>query len=191
MLVPIRCCLLDCLTDVVPRLKAPPFKRERAQDLPPRLDQIQVDGVFGLTDELLARTRERKQQHLRGAMSAQVIDNRIDLFRLCGQPGLDPFQEVDPMGARALGIRLCQRITGRRSEGFKHVPFTPSPVVDRLFRAAGCVVPSAPFSGLGRTTSCPRSLLAASGPVPSRQITIPPLVGPGRACRCAPFYGEV
>jgi hypothetical protein len=54
-------------------------------------------------------------------MGPQVMDRRIDRFRLCRQPGFDPCQAVDPIDACAIGIRQRGRIPAQRSErlGYK------------------------------------------------------------------------
>src|SRR5260370_37992474 len=64
--------------DLVPRLEALPLERQRAQDLPPRFDQIQVRGVFGLEDELPAGMRQGEEQDIGGAAGAAVVQNGVD-----------------------------------------------------------------------------------------------------------------
>src|SRR3954468_6012541 len=55
VLVPVRGGPLGGFFDLGPGLEATPFEGQRAQDLPPRLDQVQVGRVFGLKHELPAR----------------------------------------------------------------------------------------------------------------------------------------
>ncbi len=69
--VPVGRSFLYCLADFLPCLKAPALECQRAQHLPPRLDQVQVSGVLGLADELSAgvphwpETREEYLERLR------------------------------------------------------------------------------------------------------------------------------
>src|SRR5690348_6719365 len=56
--VPVRGGAPDGLFDLRPSLKAAALQRQRAQDLPPRLDQVQVGRVLGLEDELPTRVSE-------------------------------------------------------------------------------------------------------------------------------------
>src|SRR5262245_56474262 len=85
---------------------------------------------------------KREQQHVGGAMGAQVVDNRIDLIGLCRQPSLDPFEEVSPIGARAPAIGMCQGIASCRSEGAEDVAFAAPSVVEFLFRPTCSLVRS-------------------------------------------------
>src|SRR3954467_13427912 len=55
VLVPVRSGAPDGLFDLCPSLEAAPFEGQRAQDLPPRLDQVQVGRILWLEDELPAR----------------------------------------------------------------------------------------------------------------------------------------
>src|SRR5262249_19208646 len=57
VLVPVGRRFFDGLADVLPRLEPTPFQRQRAQHLPPRLDQVQVRRVLRLEDELPAGVR--------------------------------------------------------------------------------------------------------------------------------------
>src|SRR6266496_2795869 len=50
--VPVLRRFVDGLADLVPGLEAATLQRQRPQDLPPRLDQVQVGGVGRLEDEL-------------------------------------------------------------------------------------------------------------------------------------------
>src|SRR5688572_26783996 len=48
--------------DLVPALEPAPLERQRAQHLPPGLDQVEVGGVGGPEDHLPARVGEHKQE---------------------------------------------------------------------------------------------------------------------------------
>jgi len=98
MSVPVRGGVCDGLADVVPTLEPPPGEGERAQNFPPRLNQVEVGGVLGLEHHLPAWVSEHEQQDVHGTMCAQMIGDRVDPLGFARQPGLDPFQEVHPVG---------------------------------------------------------------------------------------------
>src|SRR3954454_6581102 len=54
VLVPVGGGTLDGLLDLGPGVEAPSFDGERAQHLPPRLDEVQVGRIFWLEHELPA-----------------------------------------------------------------------------------------------------------------------------------------
>src|SRR6201992_1760006 len=62
VLVPIRGGAPDGLFYLRPSLEAAPFESQRAQDLPPRLDQVQVGRILGLEYELPARVGQSEEQ---------------------------------------------------------------------------------------------------------------------------------
>src|SRR4051794_6575027 len=78
VLVPVRGGAPDGLFDLGPSLEAAPFEGQRAQDLPPRLDQVQVGRVFGLEHELPARVGEREQEDIGSAVDIEVVHHRVD-----------------------------------------------------------------------------------------------------------------
>ena len=64
------------LADFLPGVEAPDFQGQGAPDFPPWLDEMQIRGVLGLEDELPAGMDQTEQQHSRGAMDAQGIEDR-------------------------------------------------------------------------------------------------------------------
>lgn len=134
---PIRRRRLHGLADFLPALEPAPLERQRAQHLPPGLDQIQGGGVLRLADALPARVRQRAQQPVGGAMPVQVVHDGVDPLGLGRPPGLHPLEEVHPAGARPAGVGRRQRLPGRRPEGAEAVALAPPPVVGRLPGAPG------------------------------------------------------
>src|SRR5690348_5828747 len=130
--VPVRGGAPDGLFDLRPSLKAAALQRQRAQDLPPRLDQVQVGRVLGLEDELPTRVSERKQEDISGAVEVEVVHHRVDPR----DPGIDPAlyraEEINPVcgGTARIGFRKC--IPCGWSEGAEDVALTASAVVDLL-----------------------------------------------------------
>src|SRR5215475_242242 len=114
MSVPISRGSFDCLLNFRPSFKAATFERERAQRLPPRLDQIEIGGILRLKDELPTRMLQAKQEDITRAMCTQVINNRIDTIEVLRQPLLDLLQEIDPINRRARPVGFRQSVSGRR-----------------------------------------------------------------------------
>ncbi len=63
-------------------------------------------GVLGLEDELPARMRHGKQEHISRPMGAQIVQDGVDPLDLGGQPGIDLVQEVGEVDRRAAVIGL-------------------------------------------------------------------------------------
>src|SRR3954449_7319102 len=133
VLVPVGGCAFDGLRDLGPGLEAAPFEGQRAQDLPPRLDQVQVGRVLGLEDELPARMEQAEQQHVRRAVGIKVVDDCIDALAHRIDPGLDRAQEIDPVGCRAALIGLGEGLAAGRLEGAENIAGdTATAVIDLL-----------------------------------------------------------
>lgn len=92
--IPVSSRIVNGLTQLAPGLESAPFQRQRAQHLPPRLDEVEIGGVLWLEDELPAWMRDRKQEHISRPMSAQVVQNRANAIGLGWQPGVDFVQEI-------------------------------------------------------------------------------------------------
>jgi hypothetical protein len=72
----------------------------------------------------------------------KVVDDRVDPPDVGRDPRLSLLQEIRPVGRAAAGVRLGQRLTGRRAECPEDVPFAAPPVVDLLAGAFGGTVPA-------------------------------------------------
>ena len=101
MSVPISRGSFNRLLNFRPSFKAATFERERAQRLPPRLDQVEIGGILRLKDELPTRMLQTKQENITRAMRTQVINNCIDTIEICRQPLVDPLKKVYPVECRA------------------------------------------------------------------------------------------
>jgi hypothetical protein len=66
-----------------------------------RSHQVEVGRILGLEDELPARVKQAEQQHVRRAVSTEVVSDRIDPRDRGINPGLDLAEEVDPVGCGA------------------------------------------------------------------------------------------
>ncbi len=84
--VPVRGGRLDGPADLLPTLDAAARECQRAQELPPRLDQGPVGGVPGLEDELPARMRQVEQPHGGGAVDVQVVAMQQPVAKPVGNP---------------------------------------------------------------------------------------------------------
>src|SRR6185312_82865 len=132
VLVPVRGSAPDGFFDLGPGLEAAALECQRAQDLPPRLDQVQVGRIFGLEDELPARVGEREQENIGGAVDVEIVYHRVDPFDPGVDPALDRAEEIDPVrsGAALVGFRKC--LPRSRSEGAEDIALAASAVVDLL-----------------------------------------------------------
>src|SRR4051795_8183029 len=106
VLIPVRGGAADGFFDLGPSLEAATLQRQRAQDLPPRLDQVQVGRVFGLEHELPARVGEREQENIGGAVEVEIVYHRVDPLDAGVDPALDRTEEIDPVcgGAARIGF---------------------------------------------------------------------------------------
>src|SRR5262245_20166259 len=64
MRVPVPGRRVHGLREFVPTLEPSSLERQRAQNLPPGLDQIEVRRILGLEDELPAGMGQGEQQHI-------------------------------------------------------------------------------------------------------------------------------
>src|SRR3954454_9060333 len=132
VLVPVRGGPLDGFFDLGPGLEAVPFEGQRAQDLPPRLDQVQVGRVFGLEHELPARVGQSKEQHIGCAVDVEVVHHGVDPRDIGVDPALARAEEIDPVRGGAAGVRGGKGLPRSRSEGTEDIALAASAVVDLL-----------------------------------------------------------
>src|SRR5918997_3887531 len=130
--VPVSGRLRDGLGDLVPGFEATPGEGERAQHLPPRLDEVEVGGVFRLEHHLPARVRQQEQQHVGSAMAAQGVGNGVNALDLLRQPALDLLQEGHPVGGAAARVGPGESSARRGTEGAEDVALAAPAVVDLL-----------------------------------------------------------
>ena len=132
MRVPVRGGAPDGFFDLGPGLEAAAFEGQRAQDLPPRFDQVQVSRVLGLEDELPARVGQSEEQHVGGAVDVEVVHHGVDPRDIGFDPALDRAEEIDPVRGRAAGVRGGECLPRGRSEGTEDIALAASAVVDLL-----------------------------------------------------------
>src|SRR5215217_5074037 len=103
--VPVGGGAFDGLLDLGPGLEPPSLESQRTQQLPPRLDEVEVGRVLRLEHELPARVSQSKQQHVHAAMDVAVVDHSLDPLGSGLDPALDTAQEIDPVrgGAALVG----------------------------------------------------------------------------------------
>src|SRR6476469_1150411 len=130
--VPVRGGVSDGFFDLGPSLEAAALQRQRAQDLPPRLDQVQVGRIFGLEDELPARVGKREQENLGGAVEVEIVYHRVDPFDPGVDPALDRAEEIDPVRSGAARVSFGEGLPCGRPEGAEDITFATSAVVDFL-----------------------------------------------------------
>src|SRR3954463_7099807 len=130
--VPVRGGAPDGFFDLGPGLEAAAFEGQRAQDLPPRFDQVQVSRVLGLEHELPARVGQSEEQHVGGAVDVEVVHHGVDPHDIGFDPALDRAEEIDPVRGRAAGVRGSECLPRGRSEGTEDIALAASAVVDLL-----------------------------------------------------------
>jgi hypothetical protein len=103
-----------------------------------RFNEVQGGGIFGLEDELPAGVGEGKEEHIRGAVGAQVIEDDVDAFKGGGDPALDLLQERDDVGSRAPLGRPGEDRAGVWLESAEDLAGAATTIVDLLSaRSAG------------------------------------------------------
>src|SRR5512141_738988 len=137
--IPVGRSIMDRLADVSPGFETAALLSQRAQCLPPRLDQVQVGGVLGLEDELPALMSQGKQEHVHGPMRRQVVQNRVHPVRLGWQPGVYLFQEGGEVDRRTALISRGQGLAGGWAESAEDVTLAASAIVRLLLGALGRV----------------------------------------------------
>jgi hypothetical protein len=78
MRIPVGTRVDNRLFNRFPGQELSPLERQRLQDLPPRLDQVQVRRIDRLEDELPARMRQVEEQDIRRSVRRQIVQDRID-----------------------------------------------------------------------------------------------------------------
>src|SRR4051794_22754830 len=132
VLVPVRGGAPDGLFDLRPGLEAAPFEGQRAQDLPPRLDQVQVSCVLGLEHELPARVGQSKEQHVGGAVDVEVVHHGVDPLDPSLDPALDRAEEIDPVRGGAARVGGGECLPRSRSEGAEDIALAAAAIVNLL-----------------------------------------------------------
>src|SRR5918994_1349693 len=80
---------------------------------------------------------QAEQQNIRRAVSAEIVNDRIDPLDCGIDPDLDLTQEVDPVGCRSTIIGVSKGRAAGRLQGPENVAATPPAVVDLLFGTFG------------------------------------------------------
>jgi len=144
---------------LVPGLKAAAFERQAPQDLPPGFDQVKVSGLGRLEDEMPARVGQGKKEHVRGAVSREVIHDGEDRWGFGSDPLIDGWEKVDPVRRGAPRVGKGERPALSGVERPEHRALTPPAVIH--------FVPGAGRSG----GEPPGELWADAGPLSSGQST--------------------
>src|SRR5215218_4560371 len=133
VLVPVFGGALDGLLDLRPGVEPSALESQRAQHLPPRLDEVQVGRILWLEHELPAWVGQGEQQHVHAGVDVEVVADGVDPLGSGLDPALDAAQEVDPVRG---GPALVGRGEGGACgwlQGAEHVARDIAPaVVDLL-----------------------------------------------------------
>ncbi len=131
MLVPVFCSLPNSLTNLFPRVEAFAFQGQRAQNFPPRLDQVEVSCILGLKHKLPAGMVQAEQQHIGRPVCRQVVQDRIDL-QIVWQPLIYFLQEIHKVLCRTARIRFGKNFPVNRFECAEGVAFSTSTIINLL-----------------------------------------------------------
>src|SRR3954453_10550949 len=129
VLVPVRGGAPDGLFDLRPSLEAAALQCQRAQDLPPRLDQVQVGRVLGLEYELPARVGQSEEQHIGRAVRIEVVHHGVDPRDRRVDPRLDLAEQIYPVRGRAADVGCGERVPLGWLEGAEHVAGHAAPAI--------------------------------------------------------------
>ena|SRR5215467_1901161 len=111
--IPVSGCRLYGCYHLLPGLKTPTFERERAQDLPPGFDQIEIGSVRRLIDKLPALMMDHEEQQIVAMMHLQIIHDGVNALHLGWNLFIDKAEKVDEVLFRSLRIALCPAIPCR------------------------------------------------------------------------------
>lgn len=137
MSIPVGGGRLNCLHDLLPRLKAPTFERQRTQNLPPRFDQVQIGGALGLIDELPAWMMDHEEQQVAAMMHLQIVHDGVDALSLSRDLLVHIAEEVDKVHLAAAGMTLRPAVPGGLSQCSIDIALGPAPVINLLLGPLG------------------------------------------------------
>ena len=101
----------DRFFNLLPVLKAFALERQRAQDLPPRFDQIKVGRIGRLIDDLPARMMDHEQQQVTAVVHLQMVHESVDALVLVWDLLVHIAEEVHKMHGAAARIAPGPAVT--------------------------------------------------------------------------------
>ncbi len=184
MLVPVFCSLPNSLTNLFPRVEAFAFQGQRAQNFPPRLDQVEVSCILGLKDKLPAGMVQAEQQHIGRPVCRQVVQDRIDL-QIVWQPLIYFLQEIHKVLCRTARIRFGKNFPVNRFECAEGVAFSTSTIINLLLGSFSWLLAVWMMNQL-----MSRIAFCRSGPISSRQTVTLPATGSVYSWVISPFFQQ-
>src|SRR5207244_4908223 len=123
MSVPVGTGSMDSRTYLLPSIKPLAFQGQRAQYLPPRFDQVEISSIRWLKHEVPVRVGARKEHHVLGTVSCQVVqDSKHSLLlpetlpKTLAQPPIHLMHEVHHVIGRTLLVRVAEHLPIARAE---------------------------------------------------------------------------
>ena len=104
--IPVGGGCLNRRLDLLPGFKALALECQRAQDLPPRFDQVQVGRIRWLIDKLPTRMMDHEQQQVSAMVHLQIVHDRVDALLVCWDLFIHRAQEVHKMHGTAARVAL-------------------------------------------------------------------------------------
>jgi hypothetical protein len=128
---------LDRLYNLLPGLKASTFECERAQDLPPRFDQIEIGGIRRLIDKLPALMMDHEEQQIVAMMHLQIIHDGVNALHLGWNLFIDQAEKVEEVLFRALRIALRPAVPCRLPQCPLDIAHVSAPIINLLLGPLG------------------------------------------------------
>src|SRR3954467_1372709 len=102
----------------------------------PPLTEVEVGGVLRLEHHLPTWVRQHEEQHVGGAMAAEVVGDGVHPLDLLRQPTLDLLEEGHPVGRAPARVGPGEGSASGRTEGAEDIALAAPTVVDLLPGAA-------------------------------------------------------
>jgi len=135
--IPVGGGFLDRLLNLLPVLKALAFERQRAQDLPPGFDQVQVGRIGGLIDKLEAGMMDHEQQQVATMVHLQIVHDGVDALFLGWDLLVYVAEEVHKMHGAAARVALGPAVTSGLPQGPIDIAKGSASIINLLLGALG------------------------------------------------------
>ncbi len=135
--IPVGGGFLDRFLDLLPVLKAFALERQRAQDLPPGFDQVQVGRIGRLIDKLPTRMMNHEEQQVTAVMHLQIVHNRIDALFVGWDLLVDIAEEVHKMHGTAARVALRPTVSGGLPQRSIDIAKGSASIIDLLLGTLG------------------------------------------------------
>lgn len=133
--VPVLGTGLNVVAELLPVFEAVPLEGNRAQDLPPRFNQVEIRRSRGKKEELPARMGQGEKHYLASVVAVEVVYDGHYALVSVRQPGIYLLQEGHPRGNCAPVIGLGKSLSRGGDKGAEDVASPSAAIVGFVFRA--------------------------------------------------------